>query len=107
MRKQLARLREHSIKITNISCAGTKDSTQFPKEARRVTTVTPLGREIVGLFSAARAKWYQVGFITRLRMGDYSWRPKGSSSLGGGIREIKHQKDGRICADLAGMESGI
>jgi len=41
----------------------------------RVVTVNPLGREIVGLFSAVQAKWYQIGFITRLRMGDYSWRP--------------------------------
>ena len=54
---------------------GTTDVTQFPKSSARVVTVTPLGREIVGLFTAAKTKWYQIGFITRLRMGDYSWRP--------------------------------
>jgi hypothetical protein len=54
---------------------GTTDASDSPKDACRVVTVNPLGREIVGLFSATQAKWYQIGFITRLRMGDYSWRP--------------------------------
>jgi hypothetical protein len=48
---------------------------QVPKDVKRYVTISPLGREIVGLFSAAHLKWYQIGFITRLRMGDHSWRP--------------------------------
>ena len=39
---------------------GTSDHTQFPRNTLRVVTVTPLGREIVGLFSAVKLKWYQV-----------------------------------------------
>jgi len=59
---------------------GTTDPTQFPKGTCRITTVNPLGREIVGLFSAAETKWLRMGFITRLRMGDHSWRPKGPAA---------------------------
>jgi len=55
---------------------GTTNALQFPQDTARVVTVVPIGREIVGLFSAATAKFHQIGFITRLRMGDYSWRPK-------------------------------
>mmetsp|Transcript_18174 Transcript_18174/g.59694 ORF Transcript_18174/g.59694 Transcript_18174/m.59694 type:complete len:1690 (-) Transcript_18174:210-5279(-) len=47
-----------------------------PDRGSRVVTVAPAGREVVGLFSACEDRFYQMGFITRLRMGDVSWRPK-------------------------------
>ena len=40
----------------------------------RIVTVSPVGREIVGLFSSVTDKIYQMGFLTRLRMGDFPWR---------------------------------
>lgn len=50
----------------------------------RLVTIAPQGREIVGLFSAVYDRFYLVGFITRLRMGDVSWR------------SLRKHADGRI-----------
>lgn len=47
----------------------------------RVVTVAPTGREIVGLFASVDDRFYVVGFLTRLRMGDFPWRTLKSQSL--------------------------
>ena len=53
---------------------GGRGQVQMPKDVVRVVNVAPAGREIVGVFSSTHDKLLQIGFITRLRMGDNSWR---------------------------------
>lgn len=46
-----------------------------PQELKyRVVTVAPSGREIVGLFTSVGDRFFTMGFLTRLRMGDFAWR---------------------------------
>jgi len=40
----------------------------------RIVTVAPNGREIVGIFASVEDRFNTIGFLTRLRMGDFPWR---------------------------------